>query len=151
MNHFGVSPVICCLCRYAAANAAAAAAKSAADKKSADAAAALRVKRAKDAIASAAKAAAQKAAARAASAKSIADATARMLGSPSNAASIDTGKALKSRLDSGVTLNKKPVKISSDSGEVKFYRGHECSMAVIFPDDREFALACARVRQARSA
>jgi membrane protein involved in colicin uptake len=121
-----------------------------ADKKSADAAAALKVKRAKEAIASAAKAAAQKAAARAAAAKSTANATARMLGSPSNVARTDIGQALKSRSDSGVPLNKERVKISGDNNEVKFYRGHECSMAVIFPDDREFALACAGVRKARS-
>jgi hypothetical protein len=135
--------------RYATLKASAAAARSAADKSSTDAAAALRVKRAKDAIASAAKAAAQKAAARAASAKSKANATARMLGS-SNVASIDTGKDLKLSLDSDVTLNNERVKNSRDNDEVKFYRGNECSMAVIFPDDREFALACARVRKARS-
>ena len=119
--------------------AAAAAAKSAADKKSADAASAVRVKRAKAAIASAAKAAAQKAADRAASAESTAQTKAQMLGAPSRLASAVAPK--KQRM-----TRRSPI--SSVDNEVKFYRGHECSMAAIFPDDAEFARACARLRRA---
>jgi len=35
--------------------------------------------------------------------------------------------------------------------EVKYYRGNECSMHVIFPDDAEFASECARVRREAAA
>jgi len=35
--------------------------------------------------------------------------------------------------------------------EVKYYRGSECSMHVIFPDDAEFASECARVRREAAA
>ena len=144
------------MCRFAADKAAAAAAKTAADKKSADAAAALKVKRVEAAMASAAKAAAQKAAARAVSAQATANVKAQMLGAPLKDANVVFDKALKSRTDSTSAASRKQGQkrrstISSTSNEVKFYRGHECSMAVIFPDDAEFALACARVRKAQAA
>ena len=103
------------------------------------------MKRAKAAIAFAAKAAAQKAADLAASAQSTAESKAQMLRAPS--------VAFESRPASAVApKNQRMTRrspISSVDNEVKFYRGHECSMAVIFPDDTEFARACSRIRQAQ--
>ena len=40
---------------------------------------------------------------------------------------------------------------SSIDTEVKYYRGNECSMAAIFPEDAEFASACAKVKKERAA
>jgi hypothetical protein len=136
-------------CRYSAIKAAAAAAKSAAQKKLDDAAEALKKKKAEDGVAAAAAAAAKKASDAAASARAAAAEKERM---------ISTVASSKSNLPqvaaAAAPRVQRPARRSTASSidtEVKYYTGHECSMAVIFPDDAEFASACARVKKERAA
>ena len=114
-----------------------------------DAAEALKKKKAEDGVAAAAAAAAKKASDAAASARAAAAEKERM---------ISTVASSKSNLPqvaaAAVPRVQRPARRSTASSidtEVKYYRGHECSMAVIFPDDAEFASACARVKKERAA
>jgi hypothetical protein len=149
--------------RYAAFKATASAAKAFAMKKNAEAAAALQAKLAKAAVAFAAKAAARKAAERAASTQALAQANAAIV--RDDDAKLEKFRNTFSRVigdvsqlvsrtnvaDSVANSLRKAIRQSIASNvvsEVKYYRGNECSMAAIFPDDKEFARECARVKKA---
>ena len=139
-------------CRFSAIKAAAAAAKSAAQKKSDDAAAALKKKKAEAGVAAASAAAAKKAADAAASAQAAAAKKERMI------STVASSKSSKSNLPQVAAVAASQMQMPARGSvapsidtEVKYYRGHECSMAVIFPDDAEFASACARAQKERAA